>query len=293
MKNGLPQDVNAHGGPPKETSRIRLMKKPDTPENEPARITTRKQVDEQLHQALEELERSNQELQQFVNLASHDLQEPLNTVVGFLGVIENKYADKLDDDGKEYIRIAVDGGKRMKALIKGLLKYSRVQSQGKAFAVVNSEVILADTLANLKYAIEEHGAEVTQGPLPAVYADPGQLASLFQNLIGNAIKFRGDQPPHIHIHCQRAGQTDAIPADDAENDWLFCVQDNGIGFESAERERIFKLFERLNSQSVYPGTGIGLAICQRIVQRHGGKIWATSEPGHGASFYFTLPNRKI
>jgi len=255
-------------------------------------ITERKQAEEQLHQALEELERSNQELQQFAYVASHDLQEPLRMVVSFLGLIESEYADKLDDNGKEYIQFAVDGGKRMKALIQGLLEYSRVQSQGKAFAMSDTQTALADALANLKFAIEDSGAEIINEPLPVVYADPGQLIRLFQNLIGNAIKFRGNQSPRIHISCQPAAQADKLPEGVAANDWLFIVQDNGIGFESGEGERIFKMFQRLNAQSAYPGTGIGLSVCQRIVQRHGGNIWATSELGRGSRFYFTLPNHK-
>lgn len=254
-------------------------------------INGRKEAEERLSQALAELADSNQELQQFAYVASHDLQEPLRMVVSFLGLIESEYAEKLDDSGKEYIHYAVDGGRRMKALIQGLLEYSRVQGQAKAIASVDTEAVLDDALANLKLAIQDTKTEITRETLPTVYADAEQLTRLFQNLVGNAIKFRGDVAPRIHISCRKAGSAGNFPVGVNSSDHLFCVQDNGLGFEHEEQKQIFRMFKRLHAQSEHPGSGIGLAICQRIVERHGGKIWANSEPGKGARFFFTLPNR--
>ena len=255
-------------------------------------ISGRKEADERLRQALAELAYSNQELQQFAYVASHDLQEPLRMVVSFLGLIESEYADKLDDSGREYIHYAVDGGRRMKALIQGLLEYSRVQAQGKKIASVDTDAVMDDALANLKLAIDESGAKITREPLPSVNADADQLMRLFQNLVGNALKFRGDVASHIHISCREAGKSEDFPEGVRSSDRLFCVQDNGIGFEPEEQGQVFKMFKRLHARSEHPGSGIGLAVCQRIVERHGGKIWATSEPGKGARFFFTFPNNK-
>ncbi len=254
-------------------------------------IDRRKEADERLSQALTELAYSNQELQQFAYVASHDLQEPLRMVVSFLGLIESEYADKLDDSGREYIHYAVDGGRRMKALIQGLLEYSRIQGQGKAIASVDTEAVLDDALANLKLAIEDAEAQITREALPTVHADADQLLRLFQNLLGNAIKFKGSMAPHIHISCREAGEMPGCPEGVESSDHLFCVEDNGLGFQRDEQAQVFKMFKRLHTQTEHPGSGIGLAICQRIVERHGGKIWASSEPGKGAKFFFTFPNK--
>jgi signal transduction histidine kinase len=228
----------------------------------------------------EELKRSNQELQQFAYVASHDLQEPLRMVIGYTGLLAKRYKGKLDQEADEFIGFAADGAKRMHALINDLLEYSRVESRGKEFAPTDCEEVLAVALTSLRMAIHESGAQVTHDPLPTVMADESQLRQLFQNLIGNGIKYQSGAPPRVHISCVRDGQS-----------WLFSVKDNGIGIDAQYAERIFVIFQRLHTQKDYPGTGIGLAICKKLVERHGGKIWVESAPGQGATFYFTIPVR--
>lgn len=231
-----------------------------------------------LEESVTELARSNAELQQFAYVASHDLQEPLRMIASYTQLLAKRYKGKLDSDADVFIGYAVEGATRMQRLIKDLLAYSRVTTQGKGFERVECNQILAAVMSNLRLAIEESKAVVSHDPLPAVTADGGQLGQLFQNLIGNAIKFHGKEPPQIHISAERR-----------PNEWLFSVRDNGIGLDPQYAERIFVIFQRLHNREAYPGTGIGLAICKKIVERHGGRIWVTSQAGLGATFHFTLP----
>jgi PAS domain S-box-containing protein len=243
-----------------------------------AQAITNARLYAQLEAANQELAYSNTELQQFAYVASHDLQEPLRMVASYTQLLARRYRGKLDSDADEFISYAVDGANRMQRLINDLLSYSRLGTQGKPLELTGSESALAQALANLQLAIAENEAVVSHDPLPTVWADETQLVQLFQNLVGNAIKFRSTQPPRIHIS-----------AEQKEREWLFSVSDNGIGIEPEYAERIFVIFQRLHSQAEYSGTGIGLAFCKRIVERHGGRIWMESQPGQGATFYFTLP----
>jgi PAS domain S-box-containing protein len=243
-------------------------------------ITDRKQAEKSLAQRVEELARSNAELEQFAYIASHDLQEPLRMVVSYLQLLERRYRGKLDPSADEFIAYAVDGATRMQTLIRDLLGYSRIGTQAQPFERMDSTISLDTAIANLKVAIAESNAIVTHDPLPEVMADKSQLVQLFQNLIGNGIKFRAQEPPRIHVSAERI-----------DNRWQFSVRDNGIGIESQYTERIFAIFQRLHRRADYAGTGIGLAICKKIVERHGGTLWLTSEFGKGSTFYFTLPDR--
>ena len=240
----------------------------------------RDHLEEQVAERTQELVRSNQELEQFAHIASHDLQEPLRMVSSYTQLLERRYKDKLDSDAKEFIGYAVDGAKRMQTQINDLLAFSRVTTQGSLFEATNCSDIFETALTNLAAVIEESGATVTRDPLPTVPVDASQLVSVFQNLIGNGIKYHGDQPPRIHVS-----------AVESRDEWLFSFKDNGIGIESEFAERIFVIFQRLNSKTKYGGTGIGLAICKKVVERHGGRIWVESEPPKGSTFYFTLPMR--
>ncbi len=224
-----------------------------------------------------ELRRSNAELEQFAYVASHDLQEPLRMISSYTQLLESRYKDQLDEKAKRYIFYAVDGATRMQGLISDLLLYSRVGSHPRPLLRIDSHAALGEAIRNLGAAIAESHALVTNGDLPLVHADRVQLAQVFQNLIGNAIKFRGALSPRVHVTARREGAT-----------WQFCVRDNGIGIEPRHFERIFVIFQRLHSRDEYPGTGIGLALCRRIVDRHGGRIWLESEPGKGSAFFFTL-----
>ena len=243
-------------------------------------ITERTQAERNLKLVMTELERSNKELEQFAYVASHDLQEPLRMVTSYMQLLARRYKGKLGTDADEFIAFAVDGATRMQLLINDMLAYSRVGTVGKKFQPVDCTAILAKTLANnLKAAIEDSGAQVTHDPLPTVLADSAQVVQLFQNLIGNAIKFHGAQPPVIHISAVQK-----------EHEWVFSVRDNGIGIEPQYAERIFVIFQRLHAREEYAGTGIGLAICKKVVERHGGRIWLESQAGAGATFSFTIPS---
>jgi signal transduction histidine kinase len=235
-------------------------------------------AENQLRELNEELVRSNADLQQFAYVASHDLQEPLRMVASYTQLLARRYKGKLDGDADEFIGYAVDGATRMQRLINDLLAYSRVTSQGKAFAQVDCTLVLEGVLSTLRLAIEENHAVVTHDALPEVTADSGQLGQLFQNLVSNAIKFHGAEPPRVHVSVARRN-----------DEWLFSVRDNGIGFDPQYADRIFVIFQRLHDREKYPGTGIGLALCKKIVERHGGHIWVESQPGRGATFYFTVP----
>ncbi len=241
-------------------------------------IAEREKAQEKLLQLTAELERSNAELQQFAYIASHDLQEPLRMITSYLQLLVRKYADKLDNEGMEFIDFAVDGAKRMQKLINDLLAYSRVHTRAKPPRPTNLEAVLKQTLQDLKAAIDESNAQITWDPLPTVMVDDTQLGQLLLNLLSNAIKYRSERPLQIHISARREG-----------DQWVISVADNGIGIDPKYFDRIFAVFQRLHTRAEYPGTGIGLAICKRIVERHGGRIWVESEPGKGSIFYFSLP----
>lgn len=241
-------------------------------------IEERKSTQEALNITLHDLKQSNEDLEQFAYVASHDLQEPLRMVASYTQLIEKRFHDKLDQDGLDFIRFAVDGANRMQALINDLLSYSRVGTRANPLLPVDAHVPLGQARINLNKTIEETGAVITNEELPVVMADEAQLVQVFQNLIGNAIKFHKDgESPRIHVAAQRKA-----------GGWVFSVQDNGIGIEAQYLQRIFVIFQRLHTREDYPGTGIGLAICKKIIERHGGKIWAESKPGRGSTFYFTL-----
>ncbi|MBI4213389.1 MAG: PAS domain S-box protein [Chloroflexi bacterium] len=241
-------------------------------------VTDRREWEDMLAQRTAELEQSNDELQQFAYVASHDLQEPLRMVVSFLQLLKRRYAGKLDQEADEYIQFAVEGGTRMQLLIEDLLRYSRVGSRELFLSEVDFNEIVDQVLAELGPTIEETGATVSRAVLPVVVADPVEMARLFQNLLANAIKYYGEEAPRVRVDADRLAGA-----------WAFSVRDNGIGIPPDQFDRIFRVFQRLHSQAEYPGTGIGLAICKRIVERHGGRIWVDSIPGKGSTFRFTLP----
>ncbi|EYF01818.1 ATP-binding protein [Chondromyces apiculatus] len=242
-------------------------------------IFIRKLAEEELARKATALSRSNAELEQFARAASHDLQEPLRTVMSYAQLIARRYQGRLDPDADDFLRFITDGTSRMQALIKGLLEVSRLGSAPAAENAIDCNDLLGQALANLQAALAESGATITHDPLPTVAADPRQLLQLLQNLIGNALKYRGETPPRVHVSASRH----------EDGSWLFSVRDNGIGFDPRYADRIFALFQRLHTQEEYPGTGIGLALCKKIVERHGGQMRADSVPGEGSTFYFTLP----
>ena len=241
-------------------------------------VTRRKAAEEELKEVTKSLARSNTDLQQFAYVASHDLQEPLRMVTSFLQLLSQRYKGRLDADADEFIGFAVDGARRMHVLINDLLMYSRVGTQTKATEMFETAEALAAAVANLRVAIAEAGATVTQGPLPRVRGDLVQWVQLLQNLVGNAVKFRGAVPPVVRVEAERFGEM-----------WRFAVRDNGIGIEPQFHRRLFVIFQRLHSRQEFSGNGIGLAVCARIIERHGGRIWVESELGKGSTFYFTVP----
>jgi PAS domain S-box-containing protein len=244
-------------------------------------ITERKKSEEHLVKTVGELKRSNEELQQFAYVASHDLQEPLRMVASFTQLLAKRYKGRLDPDADEFIAYAVDGSNRMQGLIQDLLAYSRAGTNGEALREICSENALKEALTNLRATIEESGAVVTHDALPAITTDDTQLAQIFQNLVGNAIKYHGPEAPCIHVSAKKNG----------DNEWIFSVRDNGLGIDPKYFERIFILFQRLHGQGEFKGTGIGLAICKKILERLGGRIWVESQPEKGSTFYFALPER--
>jgi light-regulated signal transduction histidine kinase (bacteriophytochrome) len=239
-------------------------------------------MENELRQTLEKLRQSNAELEQFAYVASHDLQEPLRMVASYVQLLQRRYQGKLDAEADEFIAYAVDGANRMRGLIDDLLTYSRVGRLGKLFEPTNLDSTLNIALKNLQASIAENKASITHDKLPVLKADGGQLVQLFQNLIGNAIKFHGADPPCIHVSAKDKG-----------GEIQFSVKDNGIGIDPQYFDRLFKIFQRLHTREEYPGSGIGLAVCKKIVERHGGRIWIESELGKGSTIYFTLSKRKV
>ena len=237
-----------------------------------------REASDQLDQQAKELERSNTELEQFAYVASHDLQEPLRKVASFTQLLERRYKGQLDERADQYIAFAVDGAKRMQVLINDLLAFSRVGRLTREHAEINGNALVSQALGNLSLVLEESGAEVTVDDLPRISGDLSLLAGVIQNLVGNAVKFRGDEPPRIHIGVRDAG-----------DEWEFCVADNGIGISPEYAERIFVIFQRLHAKDAYPGTGIGLAMARKIIEYHGGRIWLDTEAPSGTTFRFTLP----
>ena len=242
-------------------------------------ITERKKSEEHLLKTVGELKRSNDELQQFAYVSSHDLQEPLRMVSSYTQLLAKRYKGRLDSDADEFITFAVDGCNRMQGLIQDLLAYSRAGTNGKALCKVSGEDVLQKALTDLRMTIKQSGAVVTHDTLPAVRADETQLTQVFQNLIGNAIKYRSAEVPRVHVSATRNGG----------NEWTFSVRDNGLGIDPQYFERIFILFQRLHGRDEFEGTGIGLAICKKILERLGGRIWVESQPEKGSTFYFALP----
>lgn len=244
-------------------------------------IAERYRAQEALRLTAEELARSNRDLEQFAYVASHDLQEPLRAVAGYVELLQHRYPDKLDAKGQQYIEGATDGAARMQKLIVDLLAFSCVGTQAKGFETADLKSALDTALTSLRVSIQETGARITSDSLPTLWVDAPQIAQVFQNLIGNAIKFRSELPPEIHVGAKKQ-----------PGRWLFSVRDNGIGIDPQYTDRIFLIFQRLHTRRQYSGTGIGLAICKRIVERHGGTIWVESQPEQGSTFYFTIPEKE-
>jgi PAS domain S-box-containing protein len=244
-------------------------------------ITERKKSEEHLVKTVGELKRSNEELQQFAYVSSHDLQEPLRMVASYTQLLAKRYKGRLDSDADEFIAFAVDGCNRMQGLIQDLLAYSRAGTNGKVFCEVSAEDALQQALTNLRITIEQSGAVVSHDSLPAIKTDETQLTQVFQNLVGNAIKYRSAEAPRVHVSATNNGG----------NEWIFSLRDNGLGIAPQYFEKIFVLFQRLHGRNEFEGTGIGLAICKKVLERLGGRIWVESQPEKGSTFYFALPER--
>jgi len=240
------------------------------------------QAGEALRQSAADLARSNKDLEQFAYVASHDLQEPLRAVGGFMGLLKKQYGESLDAPAREFIDLSIEGAERMRTLINDLLVFSRVGTRGDAFKAFNMKDAVEGALKNLQAAIAESDTAITCEPMPVVRADPSQMTQLLQNLVGNAIKFRGPRRPEVRISAEKRDKS-----------WVFAVRDNGIGIEPQYFDKIFLIFQRLHTRSQYKGTGIGLAVCKKIVERHGGKIWVESTFGEGSTFFFTVPESEI
>lgn len=240
-----------------------------------------RESEERLRAVVANLERSNRELEQFAYVASHDLQEPLRMVSSYTQLLARHFEGQLDEKAKKYIDYAVDGAVRMQRLINDLLAFARVGTRATPFKPVDTHALLGAAIKNLSVSIAEARTMITNDDLPTVSADASQLTMVFQNLAANAIKFRGETPPHIHVS--------AVQRD---REWVFSVKDNGIGIDEKYKDRIFIIFQRLHTREEYPGTGIGLAICKRIIEHHGGRIWFESQPGRGATFFFTIPKNR-
>jgi PAS domain S-box-containing protein len=243
-------------------------------------ITQRKETEEKVKKLMSELERSNRELEQFAYVASHDLQEPLRKIASFAELLANRYKGQLDKKADTFIEYIVDGASRMRILINDILTYSHVMTRGKEFAETDCGAVISRVLGDLDPAIKKSNAAITCDALPTVMADAVQMEQLFQNLIGNAIKYHGEGPPRVHISAKKEKQ-----------EWVFSVRDNGIGIGPEHAERIFVIFQRLHTRAEYSGTGIGLAVCKKVVERLGGRIWVESVPGKGATFYFTITDK--
>jgi PAS domain S-box-containing protein len=244
-------------------------------------ITQRKKSEQHLVKTVAELKRSNDELQQFAYVASHDLQEPLRMVASYTQLLAKRYKGRLDSDADEFIAYAVDGSNRMQGLIQDLLAYSRAGTDGKALLKISSENALQTALTNLRASIEESAALVTHDALPTITTDEIQLTQVFQNLIGNAIKYRGTPTPQVHVSASKNGG----------QEWIFSVRDNGMGIDPQYFDRIFIIFQRLHGQKEFQGTGIGLALCKKMLEHLGGRIWVESQAGNGSTFFFALPER--
>ena len=241
-------------------------------------ITERKRAETEREMLLQDLTRSNRDLQQFAYIASHDLQEPLRMITSYIKLISDRYKGRLDKDADEFIGFAVNGANHMKSLLNDMLSYSRVGTHGEPFELTDLNASVKTAAGNLRKKIENRRAEIKHGSLPTVFADKVQMVQVFQNLIDNAIKFCGSDPPHINIY-----------AEWKKTEWVIGVSDNCIGIDPKHFDRIFLMFKRLQPGHQYPGTGVGLAVCKKIVERHGGRIWVESEPGKGSTFYFTIP----
>jgi light-regulated signal transduction histidine kinase (bacteriophytochrome) len=245
------------------------------------RALREKKLRDDNRRALEELARSNRDLEQFAYVASHDLQEPLRMVAAYTQLLSERYQGKLDENADKYIRYAVDGALRMQTLVRDLLAFSRVGRDGNEPRLVDMNLAVKSAVTNLESTIAETQAKIEYSQLPSVMADLSQFSQLFQNLIGNAIKFRGKDAPRI-----------TISAEKKDRQWQFAVADNGIGIDPEYAESIFVIFKRLHTREEYPGSGIGLAICKKVIEQHGGRIWMESQPGQGSTFRFTLPTRQ-